>query len=383
MMAEQRNIRVLMTSPSSDMGGAEKTFWFLSSRLKVDGRFEIFGAFPRGIIFPRLKRNFSRMQVLMNQEFIPRNVFRWPFYCLVFTINFILCLKEILLKKIDLVYVNTSFNLSAVWAARITGKKLAVFVLEDYFYNDPPRKARLLNFLSRSAQLIICQNKHLAENIREQGGEVRVIYAGAYEIEEKTPKPQATDHEHFTAGIIGKIHPLKGQDTFIKAIGILKREGLPVKGHIFGDYRRFSKEAIYHGKLIAYLKDNGLERDISFGRPFSLAEMYGKLDAVVIASENEGFSLVFPEALKSRKPVVSTRTGVMADVGKDGENLLFFDYGNERQLAEKLKELYHNKSLRDRLVNGGLATYKSHFEEERIARQLIGALAEVADANRD
>jgi glycosyltransferase involved in cell wall biosynthesis len=156
-----------------------------------------------------------------------------------------------------------------------------------------------------------------------------------------------------------------------------------VKGLILGDYRRFSKEANYFRKLQVYMKDKGLERDISFGRPFSLAEMYGKLDAVVIASESEGFSLVYPEALKSRKPVVSTRTGVMADVGKDGENLLFFDHGNERQLADKLKELHNNKSMRDRLVNGGLATYKTYFEEERIARQLIGALAEAAHANRD
>jgi len=133
MMAEQRKIRVLMTSPSSDLGGAEKTFWFLSSRLKADARFEIFGAFPRGILFSRFKQNFTHTQVLMNQEFIPHNIFRWPFYCLVFSVNFVLCLKEILLCNTEMVYVNTSFNLSAVWAARIARKKLMVFVSEDYF----------------------------------------------------------------------------------------------------------------------------------------------------------------------------------------------------------------------------------------------------------
>ena len=377
-----------MTSPSSDMGGAEKTFWFLSSRLKVDDRFEVFGAFPKGGLYPKLIFNFKKVQRLFFIEFIPRgsNLFsflRWPLYLLTLTLNFFLCLKEIIFNQIDLVYVNSSIQLSAVLAARLTNQKLIIFVLEDYYYDNPGARNWLLNMLSKNAVLLLCQNSKLERDLKDIGGTVKVIYAGAYEVEERPLPLKNPDPSSFNVGIIGKIYPLKGQVTVIASLERLVKEGFPIKVHILGGYRRFSKNYLYYRNIIKIIEDKGLTDRVAFEEPVSLSQIYQRLDVVVIASQSEGFSLVYPEALRFGKPVISTRTGVMADVGKDGENLLFFDYGNERQLAEKIRMLYSDKGLYSRLAKNGKDTYQAYFKEENIARQFVQIMTEVGHAHRD
>lgn len=376
-----------MTSPSSDIGGAEKSFWFLSSKLREDEQFEIYGAFPKGRWYPKLKLNFKEVQPLFCIEFIPRglspfSILRWPLYVLTLAVNFLLCIGEILLKKIDLVYVNSSIQLSAVLAAILTGRKLVVFLPEDYFYNNLRLRKWLFILLSKAAHRLLCQSSKLEKDLKYLRGKVRVIYAGAYEIEEQQSNEIKSDPLFFKVGIIGKIYPLKGQETFVKAIQCLVQEGWPVKGYILGGYRRFSNNYFYYKKLKRLIDRQGLKDRVIFAGPASLQGIYQGLDAVAIASESEGFCLVYPEALKFGRPVISTRTGVMADVGRDGENLLFFNYGEDRQLAEKIKKLYLDKELYSKIVQNGQNTYRTYFQEDLIARQFIQTITEVAHAHR-
>ena len=388
MMAEQRKIRVLMTSPSSDMGGAEKTFWFLSSRLKADKKYEIYGAFPRGSLYPKLKANFKKTQALFLIEFIPRgvnplSVLRWPLYLITLALNFLLCLKEILLNQIDIIYVNSSIQLSAVLAARLTNRKLMVFVLEDYYHDNLQMRHWLFSLLSRSADLLLCQSGRLENDLKSYGAKVKVIYAGVYEIEGRPSELKSHDPRFFNVGIIGKIYPLKGQATVIAALERLVREGLPIKVHILGGYRRFSNNYFYYRKLKRLVENKGLIEKVVFEEPASLSQIYLGLDAVVIASRSEGFSLVYPEALKYGRPVIATCTGVMADVGKEGENLMFFDYGDDQHLAEKIKLIYSNKELRSKLAQNGYLTYRKYFQEDLIGQQFISEINEVANAHRN
>lgn len=377
-----------MTSPSSDMGGAEKTFWFLSSQVKEDKKYEIYGAFPRGNLYPKLRANFKQVQALFFIEFIPRglspfSILRWPLYVLTLIINFLLCLKMIWLEQIDMVYVNSSIQFSAVLAARLTNRKLIVFVLEDYYYSNPGIRDRLFAVLSKNSEILLCQNKKLEKDLRSYGGKVEMIYASAYEIESQPGHPKKTDPRFFNIGLVGKIYPLKGQAIMIAALGLLVKEGMPIKAHILGGYRMFSKNYFYYKELKRTIHDKCLMDNVVFDEPASLSQIYQGLDAVVIASNSEGFSLVYPEALKFGKPVISTRTGVMVDVGRDGENLIFFKHGNVLQLAEKIKLLYSNKGLYDRLVKNGKETYEIHFDKEKISRQFLHILDEVANARRD
>lgn len=378
-----------MTSPSSDMGGAEKTFWFLSSRLKADNRFEAFGAFPKGGLYPKLIFNFKKVQRLFFIEFIPRTqgiffIIRWPLYLLTLMTNILLCIKVILINKIDIVYVNSSIQISAVAAAVLTRRRLVVFVLEDYFYNNLKLRKWLFRLLSKYADILMCQTNTIKNSLLEiKGQQVEIIYSGVYDIKEEQAIHSNPDSNYFRVGIIGKIYPLKGQETFIKAIGQLIHEGLPVKGYIYGNCRRFSPNYFYLRKLKNYIEKMKLSENIIFMENQSLRSIYEGLDVVVIASQSESSPLVFSEALKFGNPVISTRTGVMADVEKDGENLLFYDFGDYIGLAAQIKRLYMDEGMRKRLVENGKKLYQQKFNEAIIAEKFVKILNEAAHAPRD
>lgn len=91
-----------------------------------------------------------------------------------------------------------------------------------------------------------------------------------------------------------------------------------------------------------------------------LGELYRQSDAVILASENEGFGLVLVEAGLSGRPVIASRSGGITDVIEDDKNGLLFDVGNIDQLAECMRRIITDRALRQRLSDGGykIATEK-------------------------
>jgi glycosyltransferase involved in cell wall biosynthesis len=368
------------------MGGAERSFWFLSAQLKTDPGFEVFGAFPPGTLYGKFKKNFLKVQPLLMVEFIPKAVnLLWPLrlfiYALTLAVNFLLSVKEILLHKIDLVYVNSSIQLSTLLAAKMLGRRAIVFVREDYFYDRPGLKRWLFGLLAGSARLLFCQSIKLAAQFKRV--KVSFLYDSAYELKDEPQSRMETPSPDFKIGLIGKIYPLKGQETLIRALGIVDGEHLPIKAYLYGSCRRFSSNQRYLRKLQALIRDLKLEEKVVLaGEPLSLKIIYSGLDAVVIASENEGFSLIFPEALKFGKPVISTRTGIMAEVGREGENLLFFDYNDHQALANKLISLYRDAGLRKRLVGNGKELFQRMFDERLTAETFKRGIKETVLEDR-
>ncbi len=62
-------------------------------------------------------------------------------------------------------------------------------------------------------------------------------------------------------------------------------------------------------------------------------------DALVLASEYEGFSLVTIEAWAAGIPVISTPVGIIPELLKPGENGFLFPFGDTKSLANILKAI--------------------------------------------
>lgn len=75
-------------------------------------------------------------------------------------------------------------------------------------------------------------------------------------------------------------------------------------------------------------------------------------------------TLGFIEALAVGVPVVTSPSGLVADIGKDGENMLIFDYGNYDQMKEKMQELMENPGLQMKLRSEGWNTIKNYNDEK-------------------
>jgi glycosyltransferase involved in cell wall biosynthesis len=74
------------------------------------------------------------------------------------------------------------------------------------------------------------------------------------------------------------------------------------------------------------------------------------MDIIALSSRNEGTPVSLIEAQAAGRPVVSTRTGGIADVVDEGNNALLSEVGNSETFAANLLRLVEDKALRERMA---------------------------------
>jgi glycosyltransferase involved in cell wall biosynthesis len=120
------------------------------------------------------------------------------------------------------------------------------------------------------------------------------------------PAPQGV----FSVGIIGRLTPVKNHRMLFEAVKILngQGEGHAFKFHVVGDGEL--REALTREAAAL-----GIEKDVLFtGWQQEMAEVYRKLDAVVLTSLNEGTPVSLIEAMAAARPVIATDVGGVRDL---------------------------------------------------------------------
>jgi len=84
-----------------------------------------------------------------------------------------------------------------------------------------------------------------------------------------------------------------------------------------------------------------------------LGELYRGADAVILASEGEGFGLVLVEAGLTGRAVIGARSGGITDIIEDGNNGLLFEAGDIDGLAGCMRSVITDRALRIKLGEAG------------------------------
>jgi glycosyltransferase involved in cell wall biosynthesis len=106
---------------------------------------------------------------------------------------------------------------------------------------------------------------------------------------------------------------------------------------------------------------------------FELAEAYRACDVFVLPSAQEGFGLVFLEAMATGKPVLAARAGAVPEVVVDGETGVLVDYGDVDALAAAILRLSRDAGLRRTLGEAGRKRFLEQFSFEQ-ATNRVGEL---------
>lgn len=149
----------------------------------------------------------------------------------------------------------------------------------------------------------------------------------------------------------------KRLDDVIAAAQRLAGEGIDFKMRMVG-------EGPLENELKESVRARGLNDRVEFIPLMDqrrLGELYRQADAVVLASEGEGFGLVLVEAGLSGRPVIAARSGGITDIVEDGYNGLMFNVGDVAALTESIKKLFADRSLRARLGENGFARAMERF----------------------
>ena len=101
---------------------------------------------------------------------------------------------------------------------------------------------------------------------------------------------------------------------------------------------------------------------------------YGRASVFCLPSEQEGFGIVFLEAMASGLPVVSTTAAAIPEVVPDGEVGLLVPPRDPAALAEALLRLLQDPALRARLRDAG-RLHAGRYGWDRVADRFLEAVA--------
>ena len=186
---------------------------------------------------------------------------------------------------------------------------------------------------------------------------------------------------------VGRIEPLKGVDTLIEAMAIVKRTCktfrcphylVIIGGDPEGEEEFVSGEM---QRLQNLCTDLGLDEIVVFlgkRNQNTLPYYYSAAEVVVMPSHYESFGMVALEAMACGTPVIASRVGGLAHLIKDGETGYFVPAMDPQALSEKLRLIFINQGLRANLGRQAV-TYAQNFRWEWVTEQMIHVYNAVVD----
>ena len=147
---------------------------------------------------------------------------------------------------------------------------------------------------------------------------------------------------------VGSTHQRKNMETILKVLETLRQKDFPARlWKVGSDFTPQQK---------AYISDRQLESCITWIPQIereTLVELYNAADILLAPSLYEGFGLTIIEAMACGTPVITANVSSLPEVAGDAAVLV--DPLNVKAMAEAIVRLFNNSTVRDRLVEKGLA----------------------------
>ncbi|MBV6395695.1 MAG: D-inositol 3-phosphate glycosyltransferase [Anaerolineales bacterium] len=193
----------------------------------------------------------------------------------------------------------------------------------------------------------------------------------------------ATPSQHMVL-FVGRIEPLKGVDTLIRAMSCLEFQEVahPVYLAIIGgepdagpdemtaEMARLQKmcDDLSMGQTVIFLGKRAQD---------TLRYYYWAADVLVMPSFYESFGMVALEAMACGTPVIASQVGGLAFLVKDGKTGFLVPDGDSSILCDKLSLLLRNHDLRRRM-GAQAAQHAQKYDWKRIASQVRRVYEELA-----
>lgn len=174
----------------------------------------------------------------------------------------------------------------------------------------------------------------------------------------------------FTAGIIGRIDPLKGQHVAIEALKHLHEHGHKIQLLIVGE-STLNEGNDYEKSLHELVANSGLEDYVHF-RPFTneVSKFYSAIDVFWLCSKGETFGTVTIEAMSMSKAIIGTDSSGTPEILKGGEAGLLYPPMDASVLSKKTIYLINNPEIKKQLETKARMRFIENYSKEISLRRM-------------
>ncbi len=225
----------------------------------------------------------------------------------------------------------------------------------------------LVGEMHRSADAVTVISNVLLQRAKKFGKEAALIPNG---IHYGAIRKAVESNNQYPARIlfVGRLEPMKGVDTLLAAVSILKEDGTHFHLRIVGDgSQRESLEAIS--------RSLGLQDDVTFvgaKKHHEVFDEYAQASIFCGLSRSEALGNVFLEAQAAGCAVLATNVGGIPDVVKDSVTGYLIPPDDAQTARNALGVLLKHDALREQMGEAGVENAK-HYDWPAIAEMYAGA----------
>ena len=189
-------------------------------------------------------------------------------------------------------------------------------------------------------------------------------------------------NDHLYIGMVGRIHPNKGQLDFVKAARSVFDRNPQCRFLIIGDAPK-GFEA-YQEETLKFIRDHGMDDycRITNVESAEIPNLFARLDILAAPSYMESFSFTLLEAMSMGLPIVTTHVGGNADMIVDGESGFLLEPGNIDAMVDTLSTLCRDDELRIALGYHARSRIEKYFSAKVMAERTMSLYEAVIDHRR-
>ena len=231
-------------------------------------------------------------------------------------------------------------------------------------------QARCERLHARRADRVITTSNYAAGRIRDLYGVPAAVVPELIDLEAwgswLAANPAAPDPARFTVLCVCRLYRRKRVDVLLRAAARLRGRLPGLEVRIVGDgpereeFRRVWREERL-GDTVRWLGNIGRG---------ALAAEYNRCDLFCLPSVQEGFGIVFLEAMAAGKPIVAARAAAAPEVAP---HAVLAEPDDPASLAEALLTLWRDPARRASIAEAGRSRVRE-FDAPRVARAFIAEL---------
>ena len=287
-------------------------------------------------------------------------------------------------RKLDHLHVHFGSNEASVaYLARLMGGPPYSLTLHafDIFRDSVDRRllARKINASRFTVTVSEYNRRYLLEHFPGlDPARIRVNYNG---IDQEWFQPGAEPRKPWSVVAVGRLIEKKGFIHLVRAVGLLRDRGLPVRCQMVGEGPEETalRKEIAALELAAQIELTGPQTQ-SQVRKLLAESMCLVLPCVRARDGNlDALPTVLLEAMACGCPCVSTRLSGVPEIIEDGQSGLLVPPGDEQALADAVAGVLEDAPLRSRLSAGGRRRVEDRFDIRQNVARLRSWLWEAAE----